>query len=397
MFEKIVLRNSETSQNISVGQFAEALLFYQNVHLILDYASLISLVQSIGLEKFLSLIRRPNISAVYCDTSLGTQTINVGVNQQHSFIGFKITGDQNYGTVKTKQERFEYIFNVIFGFPRREARKLSEAFLKLVPVTSLDSDYYISGGLFKSAKLDLLDNNFILSALQKSIVFEEGVPPDYKFNKFEIINNPKEFYIFSDINFESINQRRKLIDPNAGELTHAFLINRILEAKADALFASHYGGDFQTSNVVSQIIQMRYSEILKRSGISTIEKNEFQNIVVADCPSIRDVMNSKDRSFDDFLKLLDKSEKFKEWIQKANPDDKLVSNYIKDVTSQGWGDKLPTRIIRYLFTNVVSFVEPITGQGLSLADSFLVDKIIKGWRPNHFVEKNLKPFLKNDA
>ena len=162
--------------------------------------------------------------------------------------------------------------------------------------------------------------------------------------------------------------------------------------KPASLVTSSLLGEF-LPRLFCAYIDVKFKECLSLKRFSTLEKNEFQNIVVADCPSIRDVMNSKSRTFDDFLTLLDKSEKFKEWIRKANPDDKLVSNYIKDVTSQSWGDKLPTRIIRYLFTNIVSIGYPLVGQDLSLADSFLLDKIIKGWRPNHFIEKNLKPFL----
>ena len=393
MFEKIVLRRSENSQSISIGELCEALLFYQNVHLILDFTSLIDLGKSIGLPQLLSLLNRPNITAVYCEQSLGTQTTNIGVNQVHSFVGFSISGNEQHGLVSTKQQRIEFIFKDRFGYSKREARKLADNFLKLVPVRSFSSDYYIHGGILKSAITDLDNKEFIISAIQKTISLETGVPEGYLFKKFEIINTPNGFYIFSDIDYDLINRNRNAINTEIGKLTNANLINTILIARADTALAAHYGGDFYTSNVTSEIIRLRYADILKRTGISAVEKSEFQNIVIADCPSIKEVMNTKNRSFDEFLKLLDKSQKFRDWIQKANPDDKLVHSYIKEVTSPNWGDKLPTKIFRYILTSATSLVEPITGQGLSLADSLLLDKIIKGWRPNHFVENNLKPFL----
>ena len=37
MFEKIVLHRSDQGNSITAGELAEALLYYQNVHLILDY------------------------------------------------------------------------------------------------------------------------------------------------------------------------------------------------------------------------------------------------------------------------------------------------------------------------------------------------------------------------
>jgi hypothetical protein len=33
------------------------------------------------------------------------------------------------------------------------------------------------------------------------------------------------------------------------------------------------------------------------------------------------------------------------------------------------------------------------GLGLSVGDAFLLDKIIKGWKPNVFVENELKNFV----
>lgn len=50
MFESIVLRKSETGQNISAGQIAEALLYYQKVHLVLCTGTLIKLLKQIGIN-----------------------------------------------------------------------------------------------------------------------------------------------------------------------------------------------------------------------------------------------------------------------------------------------------------------------------------------------------------
>lgn len=394
MFEKIVLRRSEVNDNITVGELSEALLFYQNVHLVLDYSSLIYLGKEIGIPKLLSLIQRPNISAIYCIQALVTRTETFGVNKQYNFSGISIAGSEKYGTTKTNHEHLEFVFINGFNYSKRDARSLSEKFINLVPIKTFESDFLIPGGIFQSAKADLDNTSYIHTAIQKSLNLQPGVPKDYQFKKLEIVNTPSGFFIFSDIDFKMINRERERLGYGADGLSHAHLINTTLDAKADTLLAAHYGGDFQTSVINSEIIRLRYSDLLRRSEISVLEKNEFQNIVISDCSSIKEVMDNKQRTFDEFLKLLDKSHKFREWIQKANPDDKLVKNYIQDVTSIDWGQKLPTRIFRYMFTNGVGAWNPVAGIGLSLADSFLLDKISKGWKPNHFIEKQLKPFLK---
>ena len=50
MFEKIVLKRSIDGPPISLGELAEALLFYQNVHLVLDHSTLSHLIESIRME-----------------------------------------------------------------------------------------------------------------------------------------------------------------------------------------------------------------------------------------------------------------------------------------------------------------------------------------------------------
>ena len=72
MFEKIVLRRSETGTAITAGQIAEALLFYQNVHLIIDLGSFGQLIRQIGPETLLSVLQHGDCTAVYCEEILRT-------------------------------------------------------------------------------------------------------------------------------------------------------------------------------------------------------------------------------------------------------------------------------------------------------------------------------------
>jgi hypothetical protein len=46
-----------------------------------------------------------------------------------------------------------------------------------------------------------------------------------------------------------------------------------------------------------------------------------------------------------------------------------------------------------LFTGIGLVVDPLVGVAIGAADSFLLDKILKGWKPDVFVEGSLKPFV----
>ena len=195
------------------------------------------------------------------------------------------------------------------------------------------------------------------------------------------------------MNFDDINKERKRLNKSSDDVTPAGFVNNILTSRSDAILAAHYGGEFYTSDLSSSIIQVKHSRLLRRLGIEKKEIGEFSDIILGDFPNIRDFINKKERSFDEFLKLLDDSEKFRDWAKGVNPDSKLVKEYWESVSSVGWINKLPSKSLRYVIGAAIGAIDPATGLVTSAADSFLVDKIFRGWRPSHFVERDLKPFL----
>lgn len=201
----------------------------------------------------------------------------------------------------------------------------------------------------------------------------------------------------TNIDFSAANARRSSIAPELEAITESNILSGIFDARVDVALASHYGGDFYTSTVNSDIVRLRYAELLRRIGISRADLLQLQDVVLNDYPTIREVINSKQRSFDEFLHLLDRSEKFREWIHGIGPDAKLVPEYINQVTAEGWTSKLPVKIARYVIASVIGFVRPIEGLVIAAADMFLLERIAGGWSPNHFVDGRLKPFLGVDG
>ena len=178
----------------------------------------------------------------------------------------------------------------------------------------------------------------------------------------------------------ALNQHPAKHHPPAGELSPAHLLNEILMARADTALSAHYGGEFYTSALSSRIIRLRHHELLKRAGINANELKEFQEIALPDTPTIREVIDSGEKSFDEFLSILDKSQRFRDWIQTVNPDEKLVHAYMRDVTAEGWITKLPSKTLRYVLGSIVGAVSPVIGLGLSAVDSLLIEKLLGGWR-----------------
>lgn len=118
---------------------------------------------------------------------------------------------------------------------------------------------------------------------------------------------------------------------------------------------------------------------------------------------IREVLNSRERTFTDFLKVIEKADNYKHWLKGLSEDTNLIKEYYRAVTTETWVDKIPGKAFRWSFFTGAGLVldavatggvGTIVGLGLSLGDAFIIDKMIKGWKPNMFIESNLKDFAK---
>lgn len=395
MFEKIILKSSDSGQPITLGELAEALLFYQNVHIILDYSSLSKIVSSMGMEKLLSLLSRQNVSAVYYEDSLGTQTQKFGAIEAHSFMSFMLSGDQAIGQLKKRKDRLEFIL-MRLGYDKRQARTLMEQFRRKVPIRKLNDNYFIEGGILNAAWQDLSDATYIQEATKLALIKQVGSNYPLTNYRFEVDSHFPNFYIKTNIDFIDLNNKLKQINHSYEDITPAQLINNILVAKADTILAANYGGEFFTSALSSEIIQLRYIELLKRINIDKKELNIFKEISIPNSPSIKEIINSGERSFDEFLSLLDKSSKFREWVHGINPDEKIATAYLNEVNTQSWANKGPTKTLRYILSTAIGAIEPISGAAYSAADTFILEKFFGGWRPSHFINEKLKPFLSTE-
>lgn len=392
MFEKFVLRRSKDGPELTAGDVAEALLFYQSVHLVLDHGTLSQLIKSIGMEQILALLDRPGVSAVYCEETLATLTTQAGNLPKYGFVAFTLVGDKTGGTFNSRTERIAFVLRNN-GVAASKAAKLAEKFRKKVPIRKLSDDSFVNGGVIQAAKADLQDSAFVSDAMRCVLRLEPNALRFSQGFKFDVVCVDDGFHVFTDLDFSAINIARRAINANVDELTSAHLIGNILEARCDLSLAAHYGGDFQTAERTSSVIRLRFADILRRSGIHRDQLNAFHEVVVPDMPTIKFVIDSGARSFDEFLRLRDHAWRFRGWLSGVNPDEKLVAAYLAQVTREQWVASVPVRVARFVIGKAVDAVAPTLGHVLSGVDALLLEKFCEGWRPNHFVDNQLLPFL----
>ncbi|MDR9839819.1 hypothetical protein [Herbaspirillum huttiense] len=394
MFEKIVLRRSSNGPAISIGDVAEALLFYQNVHLVLDYGSLNSLLNAIHMDGLLNLLSRKNVTAVYCEETLGISTTKIGAFEYYRPVAFWISGSEQDGPATTRRAQLIQTLTTS-GYDKKQATKFADSFVNRVPLKRLAANDFIKGGVVKAATTDFLTKEYSEVALRKIIEATVGAPVlDEKF-RFEIYQSGEDLVTLSNVDIQAINDSRKRINPQLDEISRATFLSEMLNATADTHLAAHYGGELQTSAMTSSLIRLRHELLLRKIGIDRNELTNFHEIILPDSPMLSEVINSGERSFDEFLMVLDKSQKFRDWMKGVNPDEKLVAAYLRDVTADSWLDKFKGKGLRYVLGNALNAATgTLAGLAIGAADAFLIDKIFKGWRPSHFVNKTYKPFIR---
>lgn len=216
MFERVVLRRSLDGPAITAGEIAEALLFYQNIHLVLDYSSLVGLIKTIGMRNILRMLSLPDVNATYIEEITGTHTEQTPTGPEYSLVAIMFSGHQDVGLLKSRKKRLEYMLQRQ-GYTKSEAKRLVERFRQCVSYKTLGDDYYVKGGLIPAARVDLLDNEYISEAsriVTKRLIESQVLPEDFF---FRINSSGEKFRVSTNFDFGVVSKIQQAKDKNAGE------------------------------------------------------------------------------------------------------------------------------------------------------------------------------------
>lgn len=397
MFESIVIRKlPNQDRSIDAGLLAETLLFYGNVHLLLDIHSLSSLLIEVGPENLLRLIKDGFVKATYFRNTFGTHTSTNFGFPIHDFAALEISGFKGR-KFKRKQDRILNVFENALGDSRKVKRQAIE-FHRAVPIRRHCPGFDARSQITDLARQDLEDASYVTKAIQTTIL---SLVPDYQFPKgwyFRPIRTNHGFVIDTNLDLKDLNSRYPIsVQSGTAVITPPYLVNHILEARADLCFSSSYQSELVTTSVTSRIMQHRIANLHAKRLRNNQEIASFQDVHLDSARAIRDTINSGERTFDDFIKVLYKSQRFRHWLQGTNPDIGLLKEYHDAAIRNTWIDSLPTKVLRFAVFSAFGFVSEIsTSLGLNAADSLLLDRILKGWKPIHFIEGPLTDFTDLD-
>jgi hypothetical protein len=197
----------------------------------------------------------------------------------------------------------------------------------------------------------------------------------------------------TNLNFDALNQAAKRDGITLDELSVERLLSHINDARIDLDLSLNYMSDLITTDTNAELIRTRLLGLLKKRSQNEQEILQFQEIHLGDARAIRDAINSGARDFAEFLPLLKRASKFKSWLADVDPDARLLNEFYKATTADSWATFLPTKLMRYMFTSIAGFAGLVPGLAVGAVDELFLDGLLKGWRPNQFVDGPLKSFI----
>jgi hypothetical protein len=393
VFESIIVRrHAHGEQIVDQGLLAETLLFYNNVHVVADRGLLIQLAQTIGQENLLHLLRQKYINLTYISENLATETTNENGVEVHRFVSFHV-GNRKKARLSPREE-IEELMERTFGRSRKTrtfVRHLSDL------ISAKKSTKYWtpnSGSITKVAEADLTDPGFVDASVRDivQILLPGFIPPPGWY--FRVIQTDNGFYIDSNYDFSQLNDEyHKIMPIEKGSLTRPFLIQHIFDARMDLQIASFNLAEVLTTAGTSKILQRKLCDILVKRDRNRGQIAAFQDIFLHDAYAIREAINSGDRSFAEFIVILEKGGRYKEWLRSLNPDKNIIEEYYRQITSSTWIETLPVKALRFAVSTISGIANPAAGVVLGAADSFILDRLRRGWKPHQFVNRVLKRFV----
>ncbi len=178
--------------------------------------------------------------------------------------------------------------------------------------------------------------------------------------------------------------------------TWASILGSIQDYAVDLYLSNAHSADIVTAPEISEVASARVDLSLQRAAQNSNKISAFEEMVFDEAHGFADAINDGRISFSEALKTIDQSRRFRNWAKGLSPDANLIAEYHRAITKETVLQKLPFSLARFAFFNGAGAVADLAAPGggivSSVIDTFIVDRICGGWRPNFFV-RNVQKVL----
>jgi hypothetical protein len=393
VFERLAIRQSSSTslgKPLDLGVLAEALIFYGEVRVIANRALLTSLLHTATPEVVLELLEGGFLILAYEADNVAIRSDNTGTPQEtHEPIYFSMPQAE-------LPELLPQILREQYG-KSGKARRVSARLVRHIEVLRH------SPTLTEEARNELSDQGYV-SAGVKSLL-RTYVPAYEGPRGFNVHRSGGKLVVSSDISFPEANRiYHQRIPPTHSSLSPAYLLAHLLSVKADLHFSARFNSEIAIDDVNALIMRQHFGRIFETLQRSSSATASFQEFLFDDSRAVAEALRSGERTLGDLLPILPKAQRFKTWLQTESAQRDVVKAYFREAMERTWVDALPAKSLRwFVFSGTGVVLDALgagglgTASGVSLGafDTFVLDKLLKGWKPNQFVDDYLRTFIRH--
>lgn len=402
MFDRIVVRPHNLHNDkdpLDVGAVVEALLFYCNTELAFNPGVVNQLARLWTPAGLVELAEEGLVQLNYSSNFYGIQTDQTGTNRErYRPVVFSVHPHEG-GPPRGLDDFVPRIFEEITG-RRGQSRRLSQRLYRHITSSP------ISDTLPERVEADLLDIEFLrptVLRLMHALVPEYSMPREAR---FEVQRIDDRLRVLTTIDFPLVNE---LVGARFGkmhsQLSPATLLAHVMRARETLEAGARFDADMAVDAAVNAVASQRIETSMSRTRQSQRQLEAFQAFVFDDGRAIREAINNGSKDFREVLALLKSARKFREWIAGIPHDSEIAKEYLRACTRETWAERLPSKSLKWaMFSGAGIFLDALglgglgtaAGVGLSAIDGFILDPLLRGWRPSQFVEQRLRPFIESD-
>ena len=396
MFQRICLKSEESiDQDSYIARHIDTMLFYGEVITLVQNDQLSLLLRYFGEDLLDQLIKNGRLKIFIRQNRVGSMMVP--------------NGDQENYNVQLVSKKDETAEGVLY-------KSYHEIFNN--STTSLRFADKFSGVIrpfsYQPGIIDQIRNDFKdVDLLRKTLpIYLNSLVPNYYVPKelnVEIVEEASygpfgTYALKSNIDLREVNTSYNLINPgNKIPMGYSGFFLSLAEAKGDIYIASQFLSELVTRDLYSKFIEIELSDIVNRRLKSEENLNLFEEYILRDCHSLGHAFTEGLISRKELFTILVKGDKFRGWLDKVPEDKNLIGEYYREVTKGSITDKLPLKTLRFIIINGIGITIELynpgvlgvaVATGLHAIDDFYLEKLIKGWRPNHFIDDTLIPKIK---
>lgn len=388
MFECITINRKTIDpeeKRIDIGFLLECLLFYKVVHLVVNDSGIWQLVKIFGADLLNDLLEDGVLVLHFEYDRMGIRSHTKAGKSFYSPISFS-SPDHTAARALNKALR-------VAGMNKLASNAFHEKLLAKIHNVERGQD------LLNAATSILSNQPFLEDAV--TLAIRRYIPTYDEPVKFRCEREAEGFVIESNINFVFLNAVRKAYHQE--QVTPGLLLSEVCQVEDHLSLAAAHLSEVATDDLGTELMRLRLSHLVRRAEKSEGKKSQFVELIVGESKSLRHAIDLNQANLRRVVEAIIASKKFKDWLVSQPPTSDIVVEYLRAATEPSIFERLPSKTARWIvFLGLGSLAETIipggwgvaSGITLGAADEFLIERLLRKWKPSHFVNEHIKPLIR---